>query len=59
MDPVTWKDMFGNEHALINGSGDDVYYITSARLDYAGDPLTQIMSRKAMREFINEVDKDD
>lgn len=51
--------MFGNERHLIKSQGDHVFLVDLSEPKENGDPRTMMLSLKAMREFISEVDKDD
>lgn len=55
LEPIRWVDRFGAEHLLINGKGDDVFHVIPDQRDEEGNSFTEILSKKALIEFVKQV----
>lgn len=53
MKMVKWRDFFGQEHVLMEGKNDDVFHATPDQKDEEGNSHVEILSKKALIEFVN------
>lgn len=59
MEMVKWKDVLGRGHLLMEGKGDDVFHVIPDQRDEEGNSFTQILSKKAMLEFISKTQNEE
>lgn len=57
MEPVKWRDFYGDEHFLMEGRGDDVFHVMPNRKDEDGNCFTEILSKKAIVEFAKQYER--
>lgn len=58
MEMVAWRDMFGGEHTLLEGRGDDIFYTAHGEFDEEGNPKVALLSKAAILELARKLTYD-
>lgn len=52
---VKYRDFFGDEHVLMEGKNDDIFFVVPSIKDEEGNSLTKIISKKALLEMADKL----
>ncbi|MCD5324755.1 MULTISPECIES: hypothetical protein [Pontibacillus] len=52
-----WQDRWGEEHVLLEGKGEDILYAIPERKDEEGNSHVEMLSKKALLEFVGKLNE--